>query len=93
MAFQATVDLLLHETFGTRLLIDLLGKWPYMIIVFGVIYTILYLNFGRKRNVTAIEQEFENGQAYGSWGVWIVVGYFVIPFFLLFAVAVMFGQR
>lgn len=83
MALQAFVDIFASKAFGTVLLIEYLGKWPYAIIVFSVIFLLHYLALGNKRKMAEVDREFRGADVYGKWGTWIVVSYFVIPFLLL----------
>ena len=77
-------DYLSSKLLETTLLMDRLGRWSYLILVFGSICVVTYLAVGTRSASLSIVKEFEHSKM--RWGHWIVTAYFVVPSILFVSV-------
>lgn|GEM_PF-3301452 len=75
--------ILISETRIGGVLSASLSHLPLGMLLFGVICVIHYVLLGTEQRIAGIEAEFHGKNAYGRWGGFLVVAFFVFSIVLL----------
>lgn len=76
------LDFVLAKAIGTGMY-DLLGRWPFGLLVYALVFLWHYATFVSKNRASRIMREFSEHDPYGDFvGRCIVAAYFGLPVFL-----------